>query len=89
MSGLLDLPAELIEQIYDIHHDLVYEDDSSNVGAYGQIRLVCRYIERATRYSFRQFHFGCWILNDRGMHMLRNSARSQRFLIWRRLSSAL
>lgn len=61
MPGLLDPPAELFEQIYDIYHELIYEDDSSSVGECecGQVRLVCRYIERATRYSFRQHHFGC------------------------------
>lgn len=54
MPELLDLPAELIELIYEAHENLM---DEGNTYRRGQFRLACRYIERASRYPFRVIYF--------------------------------
>jgi hypothetical protein len=53
MPCLLDLPPELIEQIYDPCEN---DDDQDNMIDF---RLTCKYIEKSTRRSFRRWHFAC------------------------------
>lgn len=69
MPGLLDLPPELIEQIYDSFADRVPVDEhhhpESKSYTYNKFegrsfRLVNRYIQRATRHSFASTHFQEW-----------------------------
>lgn len=49
MPGLLDLPPELLEQIYDEYHEETYWDDSAHLG---DLRLTCRYVEKSIRRRF-------------------------------------
>lgn len=66
MPGLLDLPAELIEQIYHSYEDRIPVDEHKNSesGRYiynkfegRSFRLVNRYIQRAPHHSFASAHF--------------------------------
>lgn len=54
MPGLLDLPVELLEQIYDIIEESTNYHDRHDLGYFS---LTSRYMERATRRSFRLYHF--------------------------------
>lgn len=56
MTGLLDLPVELIEQIYD---ELYEELDCDTWYQLGHLRLTCRYLERATRKPFLEDQCNC------------------------------
>jgi hypothetical protein len=51
MPCLLNLPPELIEQIYNPFEN---DDDEDNMIDF---RLTCKYIEKSTRRSFRRWHF--------------------------------
>lgn len=63
MPGFLDLPPELVEQIYLEHEASIYaqracKHDSEGVAEMlGQFRLVCRHIERSTRNLFVKDYF--------------------------------
>jgi hypothetical protein len=54
MPGLLDLPPELIEHIFDFHVLMTPWEDQFHSG---DLRLICTYIEKATRMSFRYRFF--------------------------------
>lgn len=51
MPSLLELPPELIQQIYDSYQCTWY------LHQMGSLRLTCRYIEKAVRRSFRLSYF--------------------------------
>lgn len=63
MPGLLDLPAELIEQIYDDFRRATYWDDRAQLG---YLRLTCRYVEKAVRHRFLEKRCRCVSLLTNG-----------------------
>lgn len=70
MPGLLDLPVELIEEIYQQYCELIEDDDSSTSDSPGHMRLVCRYLEHTTRRLFRQHCFSYWVIRrPQGIHI--------------------
>lgn len=68
MPGFLDLPPELVEQIYleyeaSIHAQRSCVHDMEGVAeTLGQLRLVCRHIEQSTRKLFVKDWFEGWII---------------------------
>jgi hypothetical protein len=67
MPGLLDLPPELIEQIFEKCEEVTYEEwcAGDDEGYYWPSRFgvpafrsICRYIERATRRRFAEVYLG-------------------------------
>lgn len=68
MPGFLDLPPELVEQIYLEYEASMYAQIpcahyvTGIAESLGQLRLVCRHIEQSVRNSFLKDYFEHWII---------------------------
>lgn len=60
MPGLLDLPPEVLEQVYDDYDEATDWDDRAQLG---YLRLTCRYVEKATRRKSIQNKWECLALS--------------------------